>query len=207
MPAAGQARRVAPLPCSKELYPVAFQPVENGRGLRPKVVCHYLLGKMCLTGITNVYVVLRKGKWDIPQYFGNGGMTGLDLAYLISEVTSGVPYSLDTPYSFVGNAVVALGFPDILFQPDDAFVRLLAQQSATNADVMLGLFLAHQPEKMDMVDIAQDGRIRLIEISLPRLICATPGLLHSAHPPSPVFCTNMSERLTFRGNENCILEM
>ncbi len=39
IPAAGQATRLAPLPCSKELYPIGL---ERG-GARPKVVCEYLL--------------------------------------------------------------------------------------------------------------------------------------------------------------------
>jgi glucose-1-phosphate thymidylyltransferase len=40
IPAGGHAKRIAPLPCSKELYPVGFRAVDDGRSLRPKVVCH-----------------------------------------------------------------------------------------------------------------------------------------------------------------------
>ena len=46
IPAGGQATRLAPLPCSKELYPIGFRFAEADHSLRPKVVSHYLLEKM-----------------------------------------------------------------------------------------------------------------------------------------------------------------
>jgi glucose-1-phosphate thymidylyltransferase len=56
IPAAGQATRIAPLPCSKELYSVGFSSMNSGQDLRPKVVCHYLLEKMRLAGIHKIYI-------------------------------------------------------------------------------------------------------------------------------------------------------
>ena len=164
LPAGGQATRIAPLPCSKELYPVGFRPVEQGRSLRPKVVCHYLLEQMRMAGITKVYIVLRQGKWDIPAYLGDGTMLGMHLAYLMMHLPFGAPYTLDQAYPFMQDSLVALGFPDVIFQPDDAFVQLLGRQAATNADVVLGLFPAYQPQKCDMVDVDNEGRVRRIVI-------------------------------------------
>ena len=164
LPAGGKANRIAPLPCSKELYPVGFRPVDQGRSLRPKVVCHYLLEKMRFAGVTKAYVILRKGKWDIPAYLGDGTMLNMHLGYLILNLPFGVPYTLDQAYPFVQDAMVVFGFPDIVFQPDDAFVQLLDQQSESDADIVLGLFLAHKPHKMDMVDLSPEGQIRKIEI-------------------------------------------
>lgn len=164
MPAGGQATRIAPLPCSKELYPVGFQLVGGGRGPRPKVVCHYLLEKMRLAGISRAYIVLREGKWDIPAYLGDGTMLDIHLAYLMMRLPFGTPYTLNQAYPFVQDALVALGFPDIIFQPDDAFVHLLARQAATNADVVLGLFPTDHPQTADMVDLDGNGRIRQIVI-------------------------------------------
>ena len=164
LPAGGKANRIAPLPCSKELYPVGFRPVDQGRSLRPKVVCHYLLEKMRLAGVTKAYVILRKGKWDIPAYLGDGTMLDMHLGYLILNLPFGVPYTLDQAYPFVQDVMVIFGFPDIIFQPDDAFVQLLAKQAESNSDIVLGLFPAHQPHKMDMVDLSADGQIRKVEI-------------------------------------------
>jgi glucose-1-phosphate thymidylyltransferase len=164
VPAGGKATRVAPLPCSKELYPVGFRAVDKGHSLRPKVVCHYLLEKMRLAGVTKAYIVLREGKWDIPAYLGDGKMLDMHLAYLMMDLPFGVPYTLDQAYPFVEEAMVAFGFPDIIYQPDDAFVQLLTRQAESNADIVLGLFPAHQPHKMDMVDLDDSGRICGIQI-------------------------------------------
>ena len=124
VPAAGRATRIAPLPCSKELYPIGFRPVDGGRSVRAKAACHHLLEKMRFAGIAKAYIVLGKNKWDIPNYFGNGLMLDMNLAYLTLSASSGAPYTLDEAYPFVRHSVIAFGFPDIVFEPDDAFVRL-----------------------------------------------------------------------------------
>ncbi len=164
IPAGGQATRIAPLPCSKELYPIGFRQVDEDGGLRPKVVCHYLLEKMRLAGATKAYVILGNGKWDIPAYLGDGTLFNMHLAYLVVNQSTGVPYTLDKAYPFVEDKIVALGFPDIIFQPEDVFVKLLKCQTDKNADVVLGLFPTDQPQKWDMVDMDTDGRIRHILI-------------------------------------------
>lgn len=158
MPAAGQATRLGPLPMSKELFPIGFQP--DGTGL--KVVCHALLEKMRLAGITEAMVILRPGKWDIPTFLGDGAALNMRLAYLTVHVPFGVPFSLNQAYPFVRDAVVALGFPDILFQPDDAYQKLLARLHQGEADVVLGLFPTDQPEKVGVVEFDEAGRVRAI---------------------------------------------
>ncbi len=163
IPAAGEARRIAPLPLSKELYPIGFRSVDETQNLRPKVVCHYLLEKMRLAGITKAYIILRSGKWDIPAYLGDGAMVDMSLGYLMMGLPFGVPYTLDQAYLFVQKAIVVLGFPDILFQPDDVFTKLLVRQVTSKADVVLGLFPTAQPQKAGMVDFDTEGRVRLIK--------------------------------------------
>ena len=164
IPAGGLATRIAPLPCSKELFPIGFQSIDEDSGLRPKVVSHYLLEKMRLAGITKAYIVLRPGKWDIPAYLGDGSMLDMHLAYLTVHTPFGAPYTLDQAYPFVQDSLVALGFPDIIFQPNNAFEQLLAWQANTKADVVLGLFPTDQPHKADMVDLDNDGQVRRIVI-------------------------------------------
>ena len=164
LPAAGLAKRISPLPCSKELYPVGFQSVNESGSRRPKVVCHYLLESMRHATITKVYIIIRRGKWDIPGYLRDGKMLNMHLAYLMMNLPFGVPYTLDQAYPFVQDAIVAFGFPDIIFQPKDAFVRLIARQVESNADIVLGLFTTKHPHKVDMVDQESDGRISEIQI-------------------------------------------
>ncbi|GAB1542365.1 sugar phosphate nucleotidyltransferase [Scytonema sp. NUACC21] len=162
LPAGGQATRISPLPLSKELYPVGFQDFGNKYHWRPKVVSQYLLEKMQLAGIDKAYFILRPGKWDIPAYYGDGAMLSVNLGYLIMGLPYGVPFTLDQAYPFVQDAIVALGFPDILFQPEDAFARVLSRLETSNADIVLGLFPTHQPQKAGMVDFDDTGRVHLI---------------------------------------------
>jgi glucose-1-phosphate thymidylyltransferase len=56
-------------------------------------------------------------------------------------------------------AIVALGFPDIIFQSEEAFMRVLAKLTASDADVVLGLFPTDRPEKVDMVGLDDDSRV------------------------------------------------
>jgi glucose-1-phosphate thymidylyltransferase len=162
IPAAGQATRLAPLPCSKELYPVGLR--SEAGSVRPKVVCQDLLEKMARAGIGKVYVVLRAGKWDIPAYLGDGSAFHVSVAYLMMRLPFGPPYSLDQAYPFVQNSLVAMGFPDILIEPDDAFVHLRTRQTETSADIVLGLFPTNRPETCDMVATDPAGRAQQIFI-------------------------------------------
>lgn len=152
LPAAGQGTRISPLPMSKELFPLGFREVKGKAGLRPKVACHYLLEKMHLAGAREAFLILRPGKWDIPEFLGDGSDLGLRLAYLTVHVPFGVPFSLNQAYPFVRDATVVMGFPDILFEPEDAYQRLLQRLDQGNADVVLGLFPTNQPEKVGVVE-------------------------------------------------------
>jgi glucose-1-phosphate thymidylyltransferase len=159
LPAGGQATRLAPLPVSKELYPIGFTAIAPDGTPRPKVVAHYLLEKMRRAGIRKAFFVLKPGKWDIPSYFGDGTWLDMHLGYLTVHVPHGVPYTLNQAYPFVQGALVALGFPDILFQPEDSYQQVLARQAATQADVVLGLFPTEQFQKAGMVDFDATGRV------------------------------------------------
>lgn len=43
--------------------------------------------------------------------------------------------------------------------------KLLPKQTSTGADVVLGVFPAHRPEKMDKVEIDADNRVRTLVIN------------------------------------------
>jgi glucose-1-phosphate thymidylyltransferase len=166
LPAAGGATRISPLPCSKEIFPVGLRATEGGHGVRPKVVSHYLLEKMYRAGIRKAYIVLREGKWDIPTYYNDGAaLLDMHLAYLMMRWPYGPPFTVDQAYAFVRHAIVAFGFPDLLFEPKDAFVHLLKRQAATEADVVLGV-CPNQPVDApnDRLDIDPNGRVRRIAV-------------------------------------------
>lgn len=165
LPAGGQATRLSPLPLSKELYPIGFQSLSidaNPAQLKPKVVAHYLLEKMRQAGITQAIWILRPGKWDIPAYFGDGTLLDMQFAYTTVHVPHGVPYTLNQAYPFVRRSIVALGFPDILFQPADAYQQILQRLRQGQADVVLGLFPTQQFWKAGMVAVDAAGRVQQI---------------------------------------------
>ena len=159
IPAAGRARRIAPLPMSKELFPIGFADGQGG-ARSPKVVSQYLLERMAQGGVHQAFVVLRPGKWDIPAYLGDGSAMGIRLAYLTVHVPFGVPFTLDQAYPFVRGETVALGFPDILCWPETAYEVVLQRLWKTEADVVLGLFPTDEPDKVGVVDVEPDGQVR-----------------------------------------------
>ena len=162
IPAAGLATRIAPLPFSKELFPIGFNTAIEDHSARPKVVSEYLLQSLHAANVDSVYFILRNGKWDIPAYFGDGARLNMNLGYLMMGVPFGTPYTLDQAFPFVKHARVALGFPDILFSPLNAYASLIERQNRSGAEVILGLFPANCPQKVDMVDTDSLGRVREI---------------------------------------------
>ncbi len=164
MPAGGAGSRIAPLPMSKELFPIGFQTLQGARSPRPKVVSQYLLEKYAKAGIQKTFIILRSGKWDIPAYFGDGTLLNMHLAYLILGDPFGPPFTLDQAYPFIQHKLIAFGFPDILYEPEDVFHQLLKRQQGTGADLMLALYPAHDQAIMDMVELDNKGVIRAVHL-------------------------------------------
>jgi glucose-1-phosphate thymidylyltransferase len=81
------------------------------------------------------------------------------LSYLLRGLPYGPPYSLDQAYPFIRDCLIAFGFPDILVRPDQTYVRLREHWQQSDADVVLGLFPAHNPEVMDMVELNEHRHV------------------------------------------------
>jgi glucose-1-phosphate thymidylyltransferase len=194
IPAAGRASRLGPIPCSKEIFPVGYR--EDGRGgMRPVASCESLIEKFRIAGARSTFIVLRNGKWDIPAYLEDGQPLGMHLAYLIMRYPYGQPYTVDAAHPFVQDATVLFGFPDILLPHDDACIQLLDRKEASGADVVLGLFPARRPEKMDMVETDDRGRLTGFVIK-PRETDLTHTWLLAAW--SPAFTTFLHEHIARR---------
>ncbi|MDR4495754.1 MAG: hypothetical protein R3B74_15335 [Nitrospirales bacterium] len=159
VPAAGLATRISPLPCSKEVFPIGVSKATTGERLGPTVVGSYLLRKFFKAGVRKAFFIIRKGKWDIPQYFGNGSWMQMDLGYLIMGDPYGVPFTLDQAFPFVKDQKVIFGFPDILFSEEQAYISLLECQVSSEADLVLGLFPVGPRQKADRVYSDVDGKI------------------------------------------------
>lgn len=163
VPMAGKATRLPGLPCSKEIFPLGSGHSDSPE-THPTAVCEGLLGQMQTAGVQDVYIVIRDGKWDIPAYLGDGSRLGLNLAYLMMGRPFGTPYSIDQAYPFVREHRVALGFPDMCFDQSPIFSTLLAHQEASGADLVLGVFPADRPQKVDMLELDADYRIQQLVI-------------------------------------------
>lgn len=158
-PAAGSAtrlgRRRGP---SKEILPVAAG--DGGE----RLACQDLLDNFRLAGASNVVVLLRRGKWDVPARLGDGAEFGLEISYRVLAPTRGVPFTLARAEPFLGDRLAALGFPDVLVQPRDLLARLVRHRERTQADIALALAPCDRPQASDLVDVDARGRVRRFEI-------------------------------------------
>jgi glucose-1-phosphate thymidylyltransferase len=163
IPAAGTGSRLGKLPVSKEIYPII-------RDARTAVLCENLIRYYRLAEIRNIHFIIRKGKWDILDYLGDGGSYGVNLSYLIAGVPHGTPFTVDQAYSYVRDDYVAMGFPDIVNSPEDLFVQMKERIIRNRSDVVLGLCPIKQYKVWDMIDF-EGGRIKdiLIKQDCPHL--------------------------------------
>jgi glucose-1-phosphate thymidylyltransferase len=127
-----------------------------------------LLNAYRTAGIDEAFIIIRRGKWDIPDFYGDGHSSGINIAYLIMRHPYGSPFTLDQAFPFIKKKRVALGFPDIQFSPNNIYQRLLAQQEKSHADIVLGLFIPSNPRKFDMVDCSKGGLVSNIVIKPPQ---------------------------------------
>lgn len=147
IPAAGEALRLQPLPCSKEVVRVGGRPVLD-----------YLVERMRAAPCEEVRVVTRPEKKDVAER----------AAALGALVVEGHPPSvadslllgmegLDT------DDVVLFGFPDSIWEPVDGFARLL-RALGSEREVVLGLFSARDLERSDVVVFAEPDRVTEIHV-------------------------------------------
>lgn len=159
IPAGGQAKRLQPLSCSKEIYPIGYRQSPEGAKPNPKAVCEYLLESLNAAGINKAYIILRTDKWDIVEFFQDGREFGIHISYLTTQLNNGVPYTLDQAYPFVRNQWVALGFPDIILEPASVFTEVVQTAHQSGADIVLGLFPVVNASKSDVVEMDDDGHV------------------------------------------------
>lgn len=160
VPAAGRALRLAGLASDPSGAAVSKEVLPVGRAGRP--VASHLLAAFERAGVERAFVVLRAGKWDVPTTLSP--RAGLALAYLVLSESSSVAETLDAARPFVAGRRVALGFPDILFRPDDAFLAIRERQERTGADAVLALVPTDRPDKADVVEADAEGRVRALTI-------------------------------------------
>jgi glucose-1-phosphate thymidylyltransferase len=168
IPAGGRATRLGKIPCSKEIYPLFRGKSSDEGSAEIRVISEYLINSYRIAGINNIYFILRKGKWDIPAYYGDGSDFGVNISYLIMNLPYGTPFTLDQAYPFTKNKYIALGYPDIIVEPAEAYIKIKEKISETKADIVLGLFPIDNYLNWDMVELNSKGKVKNIIIKQER---------------------------------------
>jgi glucose-1-phosphate thymidylyltransferase len=166
LPAAGSARRISPLPCSKEILPVGYVDDIGDRRGGSRAAIHFVLEQIRAAGGRRALIVLSPHKMDLPAYLTDGAEVSLDLAYLVTREPWGVPFTLDRAYPYVKQETVLFGFPDILIDQPGVFEALLQRLNKEGDDVVLGLFPANTPAQEDLVALDAAGKVRHLEIKV-----------------------------------------
>lgn len=184
VPAAGAGTRLPDRELSKELMP--FGRPETGG----KPVISHLLRCLEQAEIDDMIIVLRDDKTDIADYLAGTEWSEKRFRLTMTPGTSGVPETVALGVRDVGARNVAFGFPDILFEPQDAFVALMQQLDNSEADVVLGLFPTDTPEKMDMVATDSRGHVTEIQIKPSSTALGFTWILATWTPRFSAFLTN-----------------
>jgi len=153
IPAAGIGSRMKHLPGSKELIPIGTYKREVGEDVtyHPKPVMLYLIDRMKIAGVQRFLVIVNREKWDLVKTFGGGHDFGVEIAYLLQEEHLGLPDAISITYPWVRDSFVVFGMPDTIFEPDDAFSRVVHMVKDKSSDLILGLFPTIRPQDFGMV--------------------------------------------------------
>lgn len=146
---------------SKEVVPLLETPHDGEPRLR--AACDLLVERFAAGPIERLVVVVDPEKADLVRHLGNQPLA-VPLAFVPRADSPSLVHSLAAALPFVEGRCVLLGFPDVLFEPIDAFRYLRSDLMAHQADLSLALFPALDCRSTDMVDWGDDGRVREIEI-------------------------------------------
>lgn len=165
IPAAGNARRLGPLPCSKEILPTGFieQPGKYPE-LQVATGLDHSLMAFADADILSVHIVISPEKSDIPKYTNKRDLhANMNLHFSTVRNSPNILVSLDTPFLEHQEKNVALLFPDIIFEPRNLLLPLLETFNQNHPDVVLALFPTDRGDKMDIVTLSADGQIETIQ--------------------------------------------
>jgi glucose-1-phosphate thymidylyltransferase len=159
IPAAGAARRLQPLPFSKELLPVASRTTDGAE--RPLAVSEFVVERLVLGGATRLCFVVAPRKLDIVTYYG-ASVAGVPVCYAIQPEPSGLCDAVFRGLPFAApDEHVAVGLPDTVWFPENG-LRSLPRQLLS-----LLLFPVHEPQLFDAVVTDEQENVREVQVKSP----------------------------------------
>lgn len=153
IPAAGRAKRLPFLTCSKEIFPIGTlsQTIGGVTIQTPKPIISYMIERLYVAGVNRAIIITNKEKSDILRVLGDGNKFNINISYLVQEDSNGMPNALNLAFPWTKDAIVLFGMPDTIFFPEGAFESLVEKLLVTRADLTLGLFPTDKPSKFGMV--------------------------------------------------------
>lgn len=145
IPAAGVGERLSPYSVEKEMFPIGFY---HGK---PKPVSQYLVERMLKSGVKRIFMIINSNKLNLIKYYQSGKWLGISIAYLYQDKPRGMGDALCNLIPWIRDEVIVMGMPDTIFEPVDAFSRLINFYIETNCDLALGLFPVSDPSKYGVV--------------------------------------------------------
>lgn len=158
IPAAGLAKRLGLLNSSKEIISIASDQPGGCTG----VVSEFLIKQMVRAGCRRAFFIIRPGKWDIVEHFGNGAAFGLPIGYLMMGAPYGPPFTISQASPFIKDTLVLTGFPDILLDPPDVCEQVVNHLRRSQADVVIGTFPGGPESGCDLADVDSRGHVSRI---------------------------------------------
>lgn len=177
IPAAGAARRLQPLPFSKELLPVGSQLKDGSE--RPRAVSEFIVERLILGGATRLCFVVAPRKLDIITYYG-ASVDGVPVCYAIQPEPSGLSDAVFRGLPFAApDEEIAVGLPDTVWFPADA-LRALPRH-----ELSFLLFPVEQPQLFDAVVADEAGRVQ--EIQVKSAVASSSWIWGAFQAPTAVF--------------------
>lgn len=143
IPAAGHATRLGSQPSSKEVLVVGGRPMMD-----------HLVDRMREAAPDEIRIVTRPEKTDVIRHAEDLGLRVIHGHP--PEASASLLLGLE---GLADDDEVMFGFPDSLWEPDDGFVRVVAELRA-DAAAALGLFrISEDLERSDVVTLDAGGRV------------------------------------------------
>ena len=155
MPAAGRATRLELSLGSKEVQLIA-----TGDPTGSQVpVGRLLLEQWQRAGCVRATIVLRPGKWDIIECFGDDAGISLPVSYVTMRDPWGPPFTISQAFAHTRDCAIITGFPDILLDPPDVAEQVIERLYIGDAEVVLATFICAADGSADCVDVDKSGRV------------------------------------------------